>query len=79
MKLSPLLLAFSLGLAACGAPEEPPAEKKQPQGRAETRSIRNTDAVGYSGSEIADKVDGALNANDERNKQLEKEAVTDPE
>lgn len=73
------ILVLALFLAACGAPEEPPAETKQPQGRAETQSIRNTDAVGYSGSEIADKVDGALNANEERNKQLEKEAVTDPE
>ena len=59
MKISTLLLV--LMLTACSAQEEPPP------GRAETQSIRNTDAVGYSGSAIADKVDGALNATDQRN------------
>lgn len=65
------LLLLAVILTACSAQEEP--EKKAPEGRAETRSIRNTGAVGYSGSEIADKVDGALNANDERIRQQEKE------
>lgn len=79
MKIPVVALFLSAGLAACGAPEEPPAEPKPPQGRAETRSIRNTDAVGYSGSEIADKVDGALDASEERNKRLEQEAEPPPE
>ena len=62
MKRSILVLA--LLLAACSQDEPPPPEKP-PQGRAETRSIRNTEAVGYSGNAIADKVDGALNKTDE--------------
>lgn len=62
------VLAAAL-LAACGADEPPPPEKKAPEGRAETRNIRNTDAVGYSGGAIANKVDGALDKNDEANRQ----------
>ncbi len=73
LKIPLLVMAFSLGLAACSAQEEPPPENKPPQGRAETQSIRNTDAIGYSGSEIADKVDGALNATEQRNKEVEQE------
>jgi len=60
-----LSLALLATLSACGnAPEAPkPAE---PQGRAETQSIRNTEAVGYAGDAIANQVDAALDANDQR-------------
>lgn len=68
------LAAVALFLAACSRDEPPPEEKREPQGRAETRSIRNTDAVGYSGSAIADKVDGALTANEEAAKKRQDEA-----
>lgn len=51
-------------LAACGRDEPPPPEP-QPQGRVETQAIRNTEAVGYSGNAIADKVDSALDKNEE--------------
>jgi len=61
------ILALALLAAACGE-DEPPSEAPPPQGRAETRSIRNTEAVGYSGNAIADKVDGALNKTDEATK-----------
>ena len=65
--LLPLLL-----LAACGAP---PADDRrpvaEPEGRAETRGIRDTDAIGYGGSGVADKVDAALDANDERKQALD--------
>jgi len=61
----PALLTISLSLAACGSSQQdPPPPPKAQQGRAETQGIRGTDAIGYSGSAIANKVDGALNAND---------------
>ena len=75
MKYSLLLLVFVL--SACGQ-DEPPPPKKAPEGRAETQSIRNTEAVGYSGKAIADKVDNALQKNDEQVKKAEKEATEQP-
>ena len=65
------LLLLALLIAACSQDEPPPPEKKQPQGRAETQSIRNTEAVGYSGNAIADKVDKALDKNDEATKKTQ--------
>jgi major membrane immunogen (membrane-anchored lipoprotein) len=59
------LIAASLLLSACGK-KEPDQPVKPIAGREETRGIRNTDAIGYSGSAIANKVDGALNANDQQ-------------
>ena len=56
-------------LAACGG-ATPPAEERS-EGRDDTRGIRNTEAVGYSGDAIADRVDGALDANDQRREQLD--------
>ena len=52
-------------LVACSQDEPPPEPKAEPQGRAETQSIRNTDAVGYSGGAIAGKVDTALDQNED--------------
>ena len=49
-----------------------PPPKRAEQGREETRSIRNTEAIGYSGNAIADKVDGALDANDQRKQELDR-------
>jgi hypothetical protein len=62
---------LALLLAACSSDEPPPAEQKAPAGRAETQSIRNTEAVGYSGDAVADKVDDALKKNEERAKQTQ--------
>lgn len=69
-QISGCLLAGLL-LSACGG-GEPPAPA-QPEGREETQSIRNTEAIGYAGGAIADKVDGALDTNDERKAKLDAE------
>lgn len=57
-------------LTACGKQPEVP-KPGEPQSRAETQPIRNTEAVGYAGDAIADKVDGALDANDQRKAELD--------
>jgi hypothetical protein len=68
------ILIASLVLAACSSKDEPPPPAKAQEGRAETQSIRNTQAVGYGGKAIADKVDKALKANEEVVKKTEKES-----
>ncbi|MDO9177816.1 MAG: hypothetical protein Q7U16_05765 [Agitococcus sp.] len=67
-KISVLVLV--LLLSACS--QEPPPVKPD-TGRPETRSIEAADAVGYNGKEIRKKVDGALDANDAHNAELEKQ------
>jgi hypothetical protein len=67
--LATTLVALSLG--ACTPPaDEPVAPAPEPQGREETRNIRNTDAIGYSGAAVADRVDGALDAAERRQQEL---------
>lgn len=75
MQFLPVCLAASaLMLAACSKPVEPVAEPTESsQGREETRTIRNTEGLGYSGDAIAGKVDSALDANDQRKEQLDRE------
>lgn len=65
------LTTLTLALAACNAAPPPPAPKASTQGRVETRGIRNTDAIGYSGSAIANKVDAALDANDAQKQKMD--------
>jgi hypothetical protein len=71
MRIAILLLSGGVLLAGC-KPAEPVADEREPQGREETRGIRNIEVPGYSGKEIADKVDATLEANDERNRAMEK-------
>lgn len=73
-------LLLPLALAACGKSIEPP-KPGEPQGRAETQGVRNVDVLGYSGAGIANKVDGALDANDARKAELDAalEAQTNPQ
>ncbi|MBH1969744.1 hypothetical protein FK216_00870 [Moraxellaceae bacterium AER2_44_116] len=67
-KISVILVASMM--AACNKEPTPP---KPDTGRPETRSLEAADAIGYNGKEIRKKVDGALNANDAHNAELEKE------
>jgi hypothetical protein len=66
-----ILLLLPLLFIACGAP---PGDQQPvvavPEARAETQNIRNTDAIGYGGSGIANKLDAALDANDRRKDEL---------
>jgi hypothetical protein len=72
----PLIVACALLLAACGADEPAPAPEpaQPPEGRAETQTIRNTEAVGVPGGAIADKVDGALDQTEAAERRRKEEA-----
>ncbi len=60
------LLTIALLLAACGPAQDDSTPAKPKQGRAETQGIRRTDSIGYSGSAIANKVDGVLNESEQK-------------
>jgi hypothetical protein len=70
---------ISAGLAGCGGddanPDEPGRQVKSRagEGRAETRGIRNTENIGYAGNAIANKVDQAIEINENRPADLEKQ------
>jgi outer membrane biogenesis lipoprotein LolB len=69
-----LLLLAGLVLNACSRPE--PAKPAEPeagayQGREETRTLQNADNIGYDGTGIQKKLDGALDKNDQRSADLD--------
>ena len=69
------IVVLMLALGACSAKEEPPPPAEAPpEGRAETQSIRNTEAVGTGGAAVADKVDDALNKTEEATKKNQQAA-----
>jgi hypothetical protein len=71
--LKPCLLCLPLiMLSACGVPERSGAAAQEKEGRAETRNIRNTESIGYSGDAISNKIDSVLDANEDRLKSLDK-------
>lgn len=61
-------LGAALMLSACG--DRGSSDHAGSEGREETRNIRNTEAIGYGGDNIADKIDAALDANDAHNERL---------
>jgi hypothetical protein len=63
------LLLLGAALAACTPPPEEP-KKVEAEGREETRSIRNTKEIGYSGDAIADRLDKALDASEAQAQQM---------
>lgn len=69
------VLVSLLSLGACNSPTAQTQESHD-EGREETRHIRNTEAIGYSGAAIADQVDTTLDAHEQRLKTLEEQ--TDP-
>lgn len=67
-RLSIAALSAGMLLGACGGnADDAPMHS---EGREETHNIRNTEAIGYSGDAIADKIDAALDANDAHNERL---------
>ena len=76
LNLKVILLLLSICLAACSdstQSEQTSADKKQEAGRAETKTIRSTENIGYAGDAIGSKVDAALDANDQRKDELDKQ------
>lgn len=71
--LTTIIAASLLGLSGCGKSADEPPQPRSTQGREETRNIRDTEAVGYSGDAVANQVDAALDANDQRKEQLDEE------
>lgn len=74
MALAVAVAALAL-LGACSNKDEPPPAPKPPEGRAETQAIRNTQAIGYSGKALANKVDEALKQNDQQVRKTEAEST----
>lgn len=63
-------------ICACSkpAPSEKPAEADSAyQGREETRALQNADNIGYDGTGIQKKLDVALDKNDQRADELNKQ------
>jgi hypothetical protein len=73
MKKILLGLGVVLVLVACQKEPEPVKTVVSDTGRAETKNIEAADAMGYNGKEIRKKLDGALDANDAHNAQLEQQ------
>lgn len=62
-------------LAGCGGAGDEAGERESRagEGRAETRNIRNTENIGYAGNAIGAKVDEALDLNDNRKSELDRQ------
>ena len=71
-----LLFIVILSASGCGKPGPAKSEPRAAdayQGRDDTKSLRNADAVGYDGAAIQKKLDGALDKNDQRAADLQKQ------
>jgi hypothetical protein len=70
-----LLLGAAIVLAACGSSsqEEETRASAAEEGRDETRLIRNTENIGVAGNAVGRKLDGALDANEQRSDQLDQQ------
>lgn len=71
-------VVVSTGVAGCGDdanPDEPGRQVKSRagEGRDETRGIRNTENIGYSGNAIGAKLDQAIETNENRPADLERQ------
>ena len=70
-KIIPAVL-MALACAACNVDSSGDTPPPKKEGREETKNIRNLDAVGYSGSAIANRVDQSLDATDKHNEEMKK-------
>jgi hypothetical protein len=74
-----LWVAAAATVAGCGGddadPDEPgrQVESRAGEGREETRGIRNAENIGYSGNAIGAKLDQALDTQDNRPADLERQ------
>lgn len=74
----PLVLATCLAilLGGCGSADDESRtgrDSSSEEGREETRLIRNTESVGQAGDAVGDKVDAAIEANEQRTEQLDRQ------
>lgn len=73
----PAAILLALLMSSCGAPppEDENGKRKSlaGEGREETKGIRNTENIGYSGNAIGAKVDQALDLNDNRKEELDRQ------
>jgi hypothetical protein len=65
-------LWLALTLSACSV-SDAPQQVAEDQGRADTRSLRHADAVGYEGAAVQKKLDAALDANDRRTETIDRQ------
>jgi hypothetical protein len=63
---------------SCGSGSPAPKAKGAPEGRSETKAVEGASAAGYNGSQMRKKIDKVLDRNDERNKEIEKDAGSAP-
>ncbi|WP_420465404.1 hypothetical protein [Panacagrimonas sp.] len=77
MKLARLFVCMVLpaSLLACNPAKDESGDRatRAGDGRAETQGLRNTENIGYSGNAIGDRVDAALDANDRRTEDLDRQ------
>ena len=69
-------LALLIVLCACSKStpaEKAPETESTYQGREETRALQNADNIGYDGTGIQKKLDGALDKNDQRADELNRQ------
>lgn len=66
--------AFVAMLFGCSSSQQQPVAAKD-TGRVETKKLEAATAVGYDGAAIRKNVDATLNQNDNRNKDIDKQAA----
>lgn len=68
-------IALMLLLAGCGSGEQTEGKRESlaGEGRAETSGIRNVENIGMPGNAVGAKVDHALDLNDQRKDELDRQ------
>lgn len=85
MKITPLLIAAGLAVAAAGCDQSTPSATEanqpaeSPPGRAETRNVQAASLIGHDGKQIQQRLDRVLDQNAQRNERLQTELQKDDE